>query len=103
MHLDYDMDFLDTLLCRSNKEAASVILSAIKASSNDIKHQLELYQQGNPSDPAAGAKALVFYERISSALKPHLTDEEVSFYEGMSNFLSCVLRRAGYSVNGDFS
>jgi len=104
MHLDYDMDFLGTLLCASSREAANVILSAIKASSNDIMHDLKLYQEGDvPDDPAAGAKALVFYERSSSALKPHLTAEEVSFYEGMSSFLACILRKAGYSVNGNFS
>jgi len=103
MHLDYDMDFLDTLLCASNKEAANVILSAIKAPSSDIMHDLKVYQEGDLSDPAAGAKALVFYKRSSSALRPHLTAEEVNFYEGMSNLLACVLRRAGYSVNGNFS
>ena len=104
MYLDYDMDFFGTLLCASNKEAADVILPAIKASCNDIKHDLNQYQKGDVSDdPAAGAKALVFYRRHSFQLKPHLTTEEFDFYESMSNFLACILRRAGYSVNGNFS
>jgi len=101
--LDYDADFFDVLLCGSNRKAADAILPAIKSSCNTLKHDLNLYQEGNVSDPAAGAKALVFYRRNSFPLKPHLTTEEFDFYESMSNFLVCVLRRAGYSVNGDFS
>jgi hypothetical protein len=103
-YLDYDMDFLGTLLCASNRDAADVILPAIKASCNDIKHDLDQYQKGDVSDdPAAGAKALVFYRRHSFPLKPHLTTEEFDFYESMSRFLVCVLRRAGYTVNGSLS
>lgn len=100
--VDADKDFLDILLCGCNKKAADAILPAIKASCDDIKHDLNLYQENNLSDSTAGAKALVFYQRMSSALKPHLTDEEANFYDSMSNFLACVLRRAGYSVNGRF-
>jgi len=99
----FDEDFFDVVLCGDFQEAASKIFYVINLPSEDLRRGLELYQEGNFHDPFVGAKALVFYRRHSFFLKPHLTAEEVNFYESMSNFLVCVLRRANYSVNRDFS
>jgi len=99
----FDEDFFDLLLCGDIEQAAAKIVHVIKLPSENLKRDLDSYQEGNVHDSTAGVKALVFYQRNSFIIKPHLTDEEVNFYDSMSNFLACVLRRAGYSVNGNLS
>ena len=101
--LDFDKDLLDPLLAGCPEKAAIMILHVIQLPSETLKRDLESYQDGDFSDPTTGAKALVFYRRHASLVKPQLTAEEFNFYESMCSFLSCVLREAGYPVNGDFS
>ena len=98
--LNYDKDFLDTLVCADSKKAVNAIVCAVNATCNAIKHDIESYQELTVSNPDAGTKALVFYRRHSFALKPHLTADEVQFFDSMCNFLACILRKAGYTVNG---
>jgi len=97
-NLNYDKDFLDKLI-GPPKTASDAILRAANASCNDIKHDLDAYQEST-FDPEAGTKALVFYRRHSFPLKAHITTDEADFFDSMCNFLACILRKAGYTVNG---
>jgi len=100
-HLNYDRDFLSPLLFGSYDNAAkSAILPAIASCCDDIKYTMHFYSDHETSDQVVGTKALVFYRRHSFPLRAYLTADEVEFYESMCNLLACILRQAGYTVNG---
>jgi hypothetical protein len=98
-NLYYDSGFLNKLI-DPPKTASDAILRAANASCNDIKHDLDAYQESTLFDAEASTKALIFYRRHSFPLKAHITTDEADFFDSMCAFLACILRKAGYTVNG---
>jgi len=97
--LDFDGFMRWLHLMGSSKAAAEIILPASRSTCDGLKACLENHWDGVAFDEEdAAARAIVFYRRHSPQLRPHLTQAEVDFLDGMCNYLLCLLRNAGYHV-----
>jgi len=97
--LDWENKLMKPLANMSRKEAIDrLVLPALQAPCESLRISLKCYHQTPRNHQETAIDAVVLYRRHSPQVKPHLRDDTVDFFEGMCNYLLCLLRNAGYHV-----